>query len=66
MPEPSRNLLGTFSPQVRPLPVLNDAFELVRRRWEAEACDYAYACEQLKATRAGPTLPASCADLFSF
>jgi len=36
--------------EVRPLPVLLEAFEMVRRRWEAEA-DYAYACEQLKAIR---------------
>eukprot|EP00966_Prymnesium_polylepis_P132142 3055750-Prymnesium_polylepis.1 len=35
---------------VRPLPVLRQAFELVRKKWNDEA-DYAYACEQLKAIR---------------
>ena len=35
---------------VRPLPVLRQALELVPRRWAVE-CDYAYAREQLKAIR---------------
>jgi hypothetical protein len=35
---------------VRPLPVLREAFELVQRKWEAER-DYVYACDMLKAIR---------------
>ena len=35
---------------VRPLPVLREAFELVGRKWRAER-DYAYACDMLKAIR---------------
>ena len=35
---------------VRPLPVLRQAFELVGRKWRAER-DYTYACDMLKAIR---------------
>ena len=35
---------------VRPLPVLRQAFELVVRKWRAER-DYTYACDMLKAIR---------------
>ena len=36
--------------EVRPLPVLHQAFALVQERWARER-DYPYACEQLKAIR---------------
>lgn len=36
---------------VRPERVLVRALELVRSKWKAEACDYIYACSQLKSIR---------------
>ena len=47
---------------VRPLPVLRDAFELVISRWRARTCDYTYACDMLKSIRQDLTVQHLAAD----
>ncbi|GLD96261.1 hypothetical protein PINS_up004944 [Pythium insidiosum] len=36
---------------VRPEPVLHQALEMVKSKWKQGACDYVYACSQLKSIR---------------
>ncbi|KAJ0393201.1 hypothetical protein P43SY_008624 [Pythium insidiosum] len=36
---------------VRPEPVLHQALEMVKSKWKKGACDYVYACSQLKSIR---------------